>query len=126
MLNTSFNRHHIPTISEPRQALEHLLDGCMDYLAISDYLVSFDENRISKEPFKNEETEDYALKRDCIKRLVTLLKIEKDKKNVIKYVKNLSKLLNVDLSFDGKIFELDGRSVKQNEIENMLLVDHNG
>ena len=126
VLNTSFNRHHIPTISEPRQALEHLLDGCMDYLAISDYLVSFDENRISKEPFKNEETEDYALKRDCIKRLVTLLKIEKDKKNVIKYVKNLSKLLNVDLSFDGKIFKLDGKDVKQNEIENMLLVDHNG
>ena len=42
--NTSFNRHHIPTISDPRQALEHLLDGCMDYLAISDYLVSFDGN----------------------------------------------------------------------------------
>ena len=126
LLNTSFNRHHIPTISEPRQALEHLLDGCMDYLAINDYLISFDDNRISKEPFKNEETESYALKRDCIKRLVTLLKLEKDKRNLIKYVKNLSKLLNTDLSFDGQIFKLDGKNVKQSEIENMLLVDCNG
>ena len=106
--------------------MEHLLDGCMDYLAINDYLISFDDNRIAKEPFKNEETENYSLKRDCIKRLVTLLKIEKDKRNLIKYVKNLSKLLNTDLSFDGQIFKLDGKNVKQSEIENMLLVDCNG
>ena len=55
-----------------------------------------------------------------------LLKIEKDKRNLIKYVKNLSKLLNTDLSFDGQIFKLDGKNVKQSEIENMLLVDCNG
>ena len=66
ILNTSFNRHHIPTISEPRQAIEHLLDGCMDYLAISDYLISFKDNRIAKNPFKKEDSEEYSLKRDCI------------------------------------------------------------
>ena len=121
LLNTSFNRHHIPTISEPRQALEHLLDGCMDYLAISDYLISFDDNRIAKEPFKNEETENHSLKRDCIKRLITLLETGNDNKNIIEYVKNLSKLLNTDLSFDGQIFKLGGKSVKQSEIEKTLL-----
>jgi len=121
VLNTSFNRHHIPTISEPRQALEHLLDGCMDYLAINDYLISFDDNRIATEPFKNEETESYSLKRDCIKRLITLLEIEKDKKSIIQYVKNLSKLLNIDLSFDGQTFKLEGKNVKQSEIQNTLL-----
>ena len=45
---------------------------------------------------------------------------------VCKYVKNLSKLLNTDLSFDGQIFKLDGKNVKQSEIENMLLVDCKG
>jgi len=101
--------------------LEHLLDGCMDYLAISDYLISFDDNRIAKEPFKNEETENHSLKRDCIKRLITLLETGNDNKNIIEYVKNLSKLLNTDLSFDGQIFKLGGKSVKQSEIEKTLL-----
>ena len=48
ILNTSFNRHGISTISDPRQAVEHLLDGCMDYLAIENFLISFKDNRIAK------------------------------------------------------------------------------
>lgn len=39
ILNTSFNRHGIPTISSPRQAVEHLINGCFDYLAIGSYIV---------------------------------------------------------------------------------------
>ena len=46
-MNTSFNRHGIATISSPRQAIEHLLEGCMDYLIISDFMISFKENRKS-------------------------------------------------------------------------------
>lgn len=39
VLNTSFNRHGIATIVSPRQAFEHLMNGCFDGLAIGDYLV---------------------------------------------------------------------------------------
>tara|TARA_B100001250_G_C19816678_1_gene798807 strand:+ start:4505 stop:6343 length:1839 start_codon:yes stop_codon:yes gene_type:complete len=45
VMNTSFNRHGIATISSPRQAIEHLLEGCMDYLIISKYVISLKENR---------------------------------------------------------------------------------
>ena len=125
LLNTSFNRHHIPTISEPRQAIEHLLDGCMDYLVISNFLISFNKNRISKEPFKIEETEEYSLKRDCVNRLMILLEFENNKGNIIKYVSRLSQLLKLDLSFNGQIFQIDGEVFQKNEIEEKLLVSCN-
>ena len=35
VLNTSFNRHGISTISNPRQAVEHLLEGSLDVLYIN-------------------------------------------------------------------------------------------
>jgi carbamoyltransferase len=39
VLNTSFNRHGLPTICTPKNALEHLCLGCVDVLAIGDFLV---------------------------------------------------------------------------------------
>jgi carbamoyltransferase len=121
ILNTSFNRHGIATISEPRQAIEHLLDGCMDYLAINDFLISFNDNRIAKEPFKREESEEYSLKKDCILRLLSLLQHDKKSENIIEYVKKLSKFLKLDLTYDGKIFRLGGKNILQKNIEENLL-----
>ena len=46
VLNTSFNRHGIATISTPRHAVEHLLEGCVDYLAIGNFLVARNKNRM--------------------------------------------------------------------------------
>jgi rsbT co-antagonist protein RsbR len=40
VLNTSFNRHGVPIVATPRQAIEHLLEGSVDLLAIEGYLVS--------------------------------------------------------------------------------------
>jgi carbamoyltransferase len=40
VLNTSFNRHGVPMVATPRQAIEHLLEGSVDLLAIEGYLVS--------------------------------------------------------------------------------------
>jgi len=34
ILNTSFNRHGVPMVSTPRQAVQHLLEGCVDVLAM--------------------------------------------------------------------------------------------
>lgn len=39
VLNTSFNRHGLPMVNTPREAVEHLLWGCIDSLAIDDFLV---------------------------------------------------------------------------------------
>jgi carbamoyltransferase len=40
VLNTSFNRHGVPIVATPRHAIEHLLEGSVDLLAIEGYLVS--------------------------------------------------------------------------------------
>lgn len=39
VLNTSFNRHGLPIVCTPRDALDHLLWGCIDALAIGPFLV---------------------------------------------------------------------------------------
>ena len=48
LLNTSFNRHGISTISTPRHAIEHLLEGNIDVLYISKFRIKFSDNRIEK------------------------------------------------------------------------------
>jgi len=39
ILNTSFNKHGLPMVATPRQAVQHLLEGCVDALAIEGFLV---------------------------------------------------------------------------------------
>jgi carbamoyltransferase len=39
ILNTSFNRHGLPIVHRPKEAIEHLLWGCVHELAIGGYLV---------------------------------------------------------------------------------------
>lgn len=39
VLNTSFNRHGLPLVHLPKDAVDHLLWGCVDVLAIGDFLV---------------------------------------------------------------------------------------
>ncbi|MDP3724321.1 MAG: carbamoyltransferase C-terminal domain-containing protein [bacterium] len=39
ILNTSFNRHGLPIVNSPKDAIEHLLWGCVDVLMIGPYLV---------------------------------------------------------------------------------------
>ena len=48
VLNTSFNRHGISTLSSPRQAIEHLLEGNIDILYLSKFKIKFTKNRIEK------------------------------------------------------------------------------
>jgi len=39
VLNTSFNRHGLPIVNDPRDAILHLLWGCTDVLALGPFLV---------------------------------------------------------------------------------------
>jgi len=46
VLNTSFNKHGLPIVYEPADAVEHLLWGCVDALAIGSYIVTRKEQKI--------------------------------------------------------------------------------
>jgi carbamoyltransferase len=46
VLNTSFNRHGIATISSPRSAIHHLLEGTVDILILGNFVISLSDNRI--------------------------------------------------------------------------------
>ena len=39
VVNTSFNRHRLPIVESPKDAIEHLLDGHIEKLVIGNYLV---------------------------------------------------------------------------------------
>jgi carbamoyltransferase len=108
LLNTSFNRHGISTISTPRQAVEHLLEGCMDYLAIDDYLVAFEDNRIVADRNEAIESEGILLKIGSVERL-KVFKTHGTDSQMTKYLLNLSNLIgvNVELSDNRKIKFLD-------------------
>ena len=39
LINTSFNKHGLPVVESPRDAVEHLINGNVDILAMGDYIV---------------------------------------------------------------------------------------
>ena len=86
LMNTSFNRHGIATISSPRQAIEHLLEGCIDYLIISNYMISFKKNRSVK---------------------INSKKIVDEKSNLINLCKKRFKLIKKKLNTEEKKYYLD-------------------
>ena len=114
LLNTSFNRHGIATISTPRQAVEHLLEGCMDFLSVGRYLVSFAENRLVAEREEFTEPEDLLLKEESVKRL-SVFKDYGSVEEMKSYLDKLSRLIGFEISvvqdklisFEGKILDID-------------------
>jgi carbamoyltransferase len=47
VLNTSFNRHGMPMVTTPRQAIHLLLQGCIDVLAIEGHIVTAPRPRVT-------------------------------------------------------------------------------
>ena len=110
LLNTSFNRHGISTISSPRQAVEHLLEGCMDYLAIDNYLIAFKDNRIVADQKETTESESMLLKLGSVERL-SVFKEHGTEIQMSKYLNYLSKLIGINLELS------DHRKIKfQNNV----------
>ncbi len=66
ILNTSFNRHGISTISTPRQAIEHLMEGCIEILYINEFKVELKKNRKIKFSISKKITEKNLLKQENI------------------------------------------------------------
>ena len=46
ILNTSFNKHGLPIVNSPEDAINHLLWDCIDELAIGDYIVTRKDNNV--------------------------------------------------------------------------------
>ncbi|MCP9455886.1 MAG: hypothetical protein NNA18_07250 [Nitrospira sp.] len=40
VLNTSFNRHGLPLVHTPKEAIDHLLWGCVDILVMDDFVIT--------------------------------------------------------------------------------------
>ena len=98
VLNTSFNRHGISTFSTPRQAVEHLMEGCMDYLVADNFIVSFKDNRIVTQGEERTSSESDLLKIGAVERLSVFNKHGTD--NQMKgYLAGLSDLIGVKIEF---------------------------
>ncbi|MBO6805963.1 carbamoyltransferase C-terminal domain-containing protein [Thalassospira sp.] len=108
VLNTSFNRHGIATISSPRQAIEHLLEGCMDCLVIDKYMIHFSDNRKAVEYEEKIETEDDLLIEDCLSWIKVIVQ-QKDKSVIDQYLKHLSGLLGVEATYQANQILIPGR-----------------
>ena len=91
IMNTSFNRHGISTISSPRQAIEHLLEGCMDVLIISKYIILYKENRKHGIKSKKLIGDEENLKNLCKTRFENIKKYL-NKKDKIFYLNCLKKV----------------------------------
>lgn len=107
VLNTSFNRHRIATISTPRQAIEHLLEGCMDYLVIDKFLIRFSENRIVSQKPLTEKTEKVYLAEDSIHRLKHVFADATDTQ-IANYIERLSALIGISLKANKDRLTIEG------------------
>jgi len=106
VLNTSFNRHGISTISSPRQAIEHLLEGCMDYLIISNYVISAKDNRKFNRKKIKIDTELENLKKFSKKRFRAINKFltKNEKKHYLKSLNRINLNKNKIINIKNKIF----------------------
>jgi carbamoyltransferase len=108
VLNTSFNRHGIPTISSPRQAIEHLMEGCMDYLVIGQFVVRFADNRRTPDVVDTLMSEDDLLVQDCIDRIPVVARMG-TAADLSNYLERLSRLVGAPVRFDDGQVSIVGR-----------------
>lgn len=109
VLNTSFNRHGIATIVTPRQAIQHLMDGCMDVLAIEDYLVWPRKNEVS--PQINFRKEKDFLIVEALKPIAQCLFVDEKQANSAVSFCNEFQERNVSISYEKKTITLDGETL---------------
>ena len=107
ILNTSFNRHGIATISTPRHAVYHLLEGCMDVLAVEGFLARLDENRHIATPMIDVVCEDIQKKLMAIERLEVFKRLG-DFDTFVRYLDRLMDFLNVECSNNTKVLINEG------------------
>ena len=88
VLNTSFNRHGISTISSPRQAIEHLFEECIDVLFLENYKIN--KNKHVQKKFMKYFSEEKLLKKHNLKWFNRIKKLI-NKKQILIFKKNYEK-----------------------------------
>ena len=111
VLNTSFNRHGISTIVTPRQAIEHLLNGCVDILSIGDFLVYKNKNKnFLKEKIYNETK--YVFVEKILHICEAILKNDGDLKKIILSNKNFLNKHKIKINLNNKTLQIDNKKIK--------------
>lgn len=112
VLNTSFNRHGIATIATPRQAIEHLINRCVDILIIEDFIAF--PNKKAKKNYKSLLSEKYYLFIENLSHMLLFLKNhQKNFKKVLSNAKDFNEKFNIkflnkdNIKIENKIFTLD-------------------
>ncbi len=111
VLNTSFNRHGIATIATPRQAIDHLFNGCIDILIIEDFIVFPRKNKVTNS--KNLLSEKYYI---FIEKFLHILLAAREKDKDIKKILHKSKFFlkskNVKFNKNFSYFKIGNKSFK--------------
>jgi carbamoyltransferase len=113
VLNTSFNRHGIATISTPRHAVYHLLEGCMDALAVEGFLARLDDNRNIVTSVTGIVCEDMQKKLMAIERLEVFKRLG-DFDTFTRYLARVVDFLEVEYLNDAKV------SIKEGDYVNAI------
>jgi len=103
ILNTSFNRHGVPIVATPRQAIQHLLEGNVDLLAIEDFIVRREYLPQQQTPVYNDE---YHLNWEKLLFASRLLK-----RGRIEVAQRTIDQLGVPIKVTPSTFELDGQTI---------------
>lgn len=112
VLNTSFNRHGIATIVYPRQAFEHLLNGCLDVLAIGDYLV-YPERRSTEINQKIYGEDFFILVEELFPIIDAMLNSSiAEAGEILEFNKNKLQSYGISIALDKKEIEIGGDSIQ--------------
>jgi carbamoyltransferase len=122
VLNTSFNRHGIATVSTARQAIEHLLEGCVDFLVLGDrFLIERAKNRILKDVEEPVIPERTLLIADTIDRLKVLERIA-TQDTIGAYLGHLSRFLGDGVEMSGNGYTYRGDKFPRMTVDETLKV----
>ena len=124
VLNTSFNRHGIATIVTPRDAINHLLNECVDILVIEDFIVYKNKIKNKKMPKLIDEKKYIFVEK--ILHLVNLIKNNETKilkeisNNIFFSINKISlNLVNKELIIDNK--KINCKSIDREKLWKILL-----
>lgn len=120
VLNTSFNRHGIATIATPRNAIEHLLNGCVDLLAIEDFIV-YPNKKASNDYEKILPEKHYVFIEKIYHIIEALLKNDKDYIKILKSNKRLLDDLSINFSKKDKSMRIKKDNIKLENISREYL-----
>ena len=98
ILNTSFNKHGISTISSPKQAIEHLLNGSMNVLYLERYRMTVFDNRNKYDLLKSKIKSEQLLLKEQSKKWLSNAKKIMTNKSILKYQKNFYNRFNEKIS----------------------------